>query len=138
MRSPVVAFLLLAPLALGGGTCGSVIRAHVPEQWETGEGGNFVHTFDGARLEVTGLVRREGVSFMRTTVTNLGAQPLRVLGAELIAGTRRDSWTAGDITVAPGATTPFLVEFMSIVSERRCAVVLRLSTGELRIEMGGP
>jgi hypothetical protein len=138
MRRSSWFFLLLAPIFLCGGTCGSVLQAHVPDRWGPGTSGNFARAFGEVQVEVGGLVRQEGVSFMNTSVTNRGRAPVRVTGAILEAGSHRDQWRSGNIDVAPGATAPFTVQFGSTVSDRHCTVVLQLSTGDVRIELSEP
>jgi len=137
MHRFLVAVLAAAPFILTAGTCGSVIRGHVPENWVPGPQGNWVRDFGDLQIEAGPLVRREGSS-MHLKITNLGAQPVDVLGAELQAGATREAKETKDVRIAAAGNTALDLSFERIVHERRAAVVVKFSTGELRIDLWEP
>jgi hypothetical protein len=128
--------LLAASLCLPAGTCGSVLRGHVPDGWAHGPQGNWVKSFGTVDLESGALIRREGSS-LRVEVSNRGDREIEVLGADLVDTDVRESLKVG-VKILPGSAREIRFAFKREVQGTRCSVLLQLSSGALTIDLRSP
>ena len=129
-----IALLLLAPVVLCAGTCGSVLRGHYPDGWPTTHEGPFLKKFGTLEIESGWLIRLEG-SAIPLKLTNRGTAPLRIDGVDLQAGDLRLPWTGTCASIIPGGSVSIHPRWSAEIREKRCAVILRTDGGEIRIDL---
>ncbi len=134
---PRLALLVLAPVLLCAGMCGSVLRGHHPADWPIGPEHDFVRRFGTIEVGAGWLIRRDGSAIL-LRLSNSGPEPLRVDGIDLETGGRRIPWDGTVDPVPPGGRSSLHPRWTPEVHDARCAVILRTSAGELRIDLVEP